>query len=657
MQIIYNIDEFFISVFPELKGKSNEELVNYLKEYFTNSTDNPIITLDGNTIIIEMDLPVIDVQTKEYKQALALCNKQMFSEAKPILEKLINQSPSNSEYYRVLAQIHSEFGQHDVAIDTLIDALRWNPNNGWALMLMGNILAKFKGDIQTALIYFDQALKANSDDFISLTNIGYVLMQEGKNVEAGKYINAALKISPDYPNANLTLALLFEKQDELDKAFDQTIKSLQIHKKPDQVHQGMLTLAYSVAKRIIETKSVTKTISNYRHKLEFECGKDVDLIEDNSIATPAKIEIAENFEREKHILLFKSGAPAVEHLIMHELFHLKLVIDARKEQINQLFTTSSDKKRVFISDYAKYGQKMVQKGYPENTVETFMKMMFDGLNLQIYNTPIDLFIEQYIHNEFPELRPWQFISLTNLIETGISAVTDPKVLEIVPPEVISKTKILNLVNSLQFQDMYGIDFIGKHKPSKIELNQAQKFYNEFLEYRDNKEPAEEYEMVQHWAEDLKLNNYFELVGEIQYRRRSNFDELIESIENDPLGFNERDPIKEREERKFKDWQDKKDNTDMSVMYYMVSAIQYLNKLSDAEVKKIAMDIAMAGTQGFSPNKDGYKVSSLPDKEFSGKQILAWFYVSWAIAMPDAVDSLGLNFHEEYKMAKELSEKK
>lgn len=323
MQIIYNIDEFFISVFPELKGKSNEELVSYLKEYFTNSTDNPIITLDGNTIIIEMDLPVIDVQTKEYKQALALCNKQMFSEAKPILEKLINQSPSNSEYYRVLAQIHSEFGQHDVAIDTLIDALRWNPNNGWALMLMGNILAKFKGDIQTALIYFDQALKANSDDFISLTNIGYVLMQEGKNVEAGKYINAALKISPDYPNANLTLALLFEKQDELDKAFDQTIKSLQIHKKPDQVHQGMLTLAYSVAKRIIETKSVTKTISNYRHKLEFECGKDVDLIEDNSIATPAKIEIAENFEREKHILLFKSGAPAVEHLIMHELFHLK----------------------------------------------------------------------------------------------------------------------------------------------------------------------------------------------------------------------------------------------------------------------------------------------------------------------------------------------
>ena len=68
-------------------------------------------------------------------------------------------------------------------------------------------------------------------------------------------------------------------------------------------------------------------------------------------------------KRDKHALRFKSGFPAVEHLIMHELFHLKLVIDARKEQINQLFTSTSEKKRVFESDYSKHGRKMVQNGY------------------------------------------------------------------------------------------------------------------------------------------------------------------------------------------------------------------------------------------------------------------------------------------------------
>lgn len=650
MQIIYKVDDFFISVFPELEGKTNEEFVRFLIEYFTNNSIQPIVNIDGDTIIVELDTPIFDEQKKEYKKALALCDKQQFAKAKPIIENLINQNPTNSEYYRVLAQIYSEQNQQDKAIDTLIDALRWNPQNGWALLLMGNILAKYKKDIQSALIYFDQALKANSNDFISLTNVGYLLMQEGKMEDAQKYINAALKINPEYTNASFTLALIFEKQNDLVKAFEQTIKSLRIHKKLDQVYQGMVSQAYALAKKIIDTNSISKTVSNFRHKLEFEGGKEIDLLEDNNINTPAKIEFAENFKRDKHALRFKSGFPAVEHLIMHELFHLKLVIDARKEKINQLFTSTSENKRVFISDYSKHGRKMVQNGYPEETVQNFMGMIFDGLNLQIFNTPIDLFIEQYIHDEFPELRPWQFLSLTNLIENGIKAVTDPQVLKIAPADIISKTKILNLVNTLQFKELYGIDFQSRHNPNKIEINQAQQFYNEYLEYRDNKEPAEEYEIVQNWGDDLKLNKYFELVGEIQYRKRSNLDEFMETLENDPLDIDERDPIKEREERKFQEWQEKKEEADMAIVFYMVSAIQHLNKLSANEQKKIATDIAMKGTQGFSPSKDGYKIPSIPDKEFTGKQILAWFYVSWAIAMPDAVDSLGLKFENEYKMA-------
>lgn len=654
MQIKFKIDDFFISLFPELEGKTNEELVDFLIDYFTQSDISPTVTIKEDVITIEIDSPEENTQTKEYKQVLALCDKQRFDEAKPILVNLIEQDSSNSEYHRVLAQIYSEQDQQDKAIDTLIDALRWNPNNGWALLLMGNILAKFKKDIQSALIYFNQALKANSEDYISLTNIAYLLLQEGKYDEAEKYINAALKINPTYPNANLTLALLYEKQGDLSKAFEQTIKSLQTHTKADQIHQGMVVQANSLAKKITEKESVSKIVSNFRHKLEFEGGKEVDLIEDNNIPTPAKIEIAEFFNHEKHALRFKSGLEAVEHLMMHELYHLKLIIDARKEQINQLFTSTEECKQEFLSDYAKHIQKMKKNGYPQESVEGVMKVMFDGLNLQIYNTPIDLFIEQYIHDEFPELRAWQFKSLTRLIEMGINAVTDPQVLQIAPAEVISKSKILNLVNSLQFKELYGLDLVNKHKPSKAELNQAKQFYNEFVEYRDNKEPAEEYEIIQHWAEDLKIDKYFELVGEIQYRKRSNMDTFIESLENDPLGIHERDPIKERAERKFQDWQDKEKGLNMAIVYYMISAIQYLNKLSDGDIKKIAYDIAMQGTLGFSPEKEGYKISLITDKEFTGTQILAWYYTSWAIAMPDKVDSLGLNFKKEYELAKEMS---
>jgi hypothetical protein len=41
-----------------------------------------------------------------------------------------------------------------------------------------------------------------------------------------------------------------------------------------------------------------------------------------------------------------------------------------------------------------------------------------------------------------------------------------------------------------------------------ELKQATDFYDEYLQYKEDKEPAEEYELVLHWAEDLKLDKNF-----------------------------------------------------------------------------------------------------------------------------------------------------
>ena len=141
-----------------------------------------------------------------------------------------------------------------------------------------------------------------------------------------------------------------------------------------------------------------------------------------------------------------------------------------------------------------------------------------------------------------------------------------------------------------------------HKPTAAELKQAEAFYTEYLEYRNDRQPGEEYEMVQHWAEDLKLDGYFELVGEKQYRRRANPQEMLEALEADPLGLEDQDPVKKREQRKFDKWQQSGD-VNMAVVFYMVAALQYLEKLLPDKVQRIAYDIALQGTQGFSPDKE------------------------------------------------------
>lgn len=351
----------------------------------------------------------------------------------------------------------------------------------------------------------------------------------------------------------------------------------------------------------------------------------------------------------KHIVKFKDTVPAYEHLIMHELIHLDFVLDAQEEENNLLFTTTQQHKNIFLRSIDPSLKKLKQKGISEAGINTYGSGLFSGISSLIFNSPIDLFIENLLYKEHPELRPYQFVSLMNLVQDGLKAVTDKQVLEFTPKEIISNTKIYNLVGAMQLKNLYAVDFISEYKASKIELDTADKFYKEFLEYSEDKKPGEEYELVQHWADDLKLNDNFELIGENQYRQRSNVDSFIDDLNKNPFGTDEKDPIKEKKMETFLESQ-KEIGLNMAVVMFMGGALKFFEDKSKEEIKKIAFEIAMQGTQGYDPNIKNYKLSSIPNQTFSGYQILAYYYISWSIAIPEMLGQLQLPFDEEYKLA-------
>lgn len=171
-----------------------------------------------------------------------------------------------------------------------------------------------------------------------------------------------------------------------------------------------------------------------------------------------------------------------------------------------------------------------------------------------------------------------------------------------------------------------------------------------MQYKDDRQPGEEYELVQHWAEDLKLNQYFELIDENEYRdKKTKLDTILESIERDPFDLESKDPFKEREMQKFQ--QSQKDlGTNMAVVMFMVDALQYFDGMPKERIQQIAFEIAMQGVQGYSPDKNGYKLNAVPGKDFSGYHIMAWYYVSWMLSAPEAVAELQLPYDNEYKLS-------
>jgi tetratricopeptide (TPR) repeat protein len=650
MQIIHKIDDFLFTIFPNIKKGDEQSLIDAIQEFYTYGPYKPKVSIEDNWIKIDIDTPTIVSQDGDYKKVIALCEKGKYSDAKPILKNLISKNPTISEYHRIMGQILSDEGDQEEAINCLIDALRWDSKNGWALLMMGNIFAKFKDDVPTAMKYYDQALVANPNDNITMNNIGANLMQQGKREEAKKYFGEAIRINDKYPNTHFALGMIAEMEADLQSAFYSTIQALKMNKSKDVLHQNSVRQAFEIAKKIIATDAGKKIYREYRHKLEFEGDRRIDIVQDEEIPTAAKFEFAENYERDVHIVRYKPSYPAVEHLIMHELVHLDFVIQARKDDLNLLFISNQSHKTQFITGLEPTIKKFNKMGISEKSIADYCSNLFEGMNRQIFNTPIDLFIEQFLFNEFPVLRPYQFLSLYTMLQEGLKAVTDNKIVKLSPKDIISKSKVYNLVNALQFKDLFGFDFIKEFNATSNELKHANDFYEEYLQYRDDKEPAEEYELVLHWAEDLKLDKNFELVNEKEFRtKRTYIDELLSSIEKDPYDLESKDPYKEREMEKFQKSQQNL-GTNMAVVMFMVDALQFFDGMPKEQIKKIAFEIAMQGTQGYRPDKGDYRISSIKGKTFSGYHILAYYYISWALAIPEMLSQLQLPYDDEYKLA-------
>lgn len=652
MTIIHHIDDFILELFPQaLKNNilDKDQLKIFLESYYSQNGIKPEISITDTLVTITIDIPKISAQENDFRRLTKLCESGKFGEAKPLVVQLIKNDPTNSEYYRIYGQILSDQGDNEEAINQLIDALCWDPNNKWALIMMANIFARNKNDIQTAIKYYDQAIKVDPNNNIAINNIGAILMEKSEFAEAKKYFNKALQIDSTYPNTYYGLSLIYQEEGNLTQAFKEALLALKYSGNGTQMYKNALSQALTLSQEQIKLTDVESLVKGYAAKLEVEGNTEIEIQLDETIPTVAKLEIAENYNRDKHIIKYKPGKPGSQHLIMHELVHLDLVFKARAERTNKLYTSTQETKRKFLKFYEKDIEKLYKKGISEANISNFMSDMFDGLNRQVFNTPIDLFIEDYLYNEFPQLRPFQFISLYLINKEGVEAVTTTKGLELIPVQILRTSKIYNIINSLHFQTLFSVDFVKDLKATQLELSQAKDMYEEYLEYRNDRGAGEEYELVQNWGNDLKMSPYFEIVDEDDYRRRSR-DVLgrLDEIESDPYNLRY-DPYREAQMKQFIETHSNQE-INMAVTMYMVGALENYYSKSPSEIQPVAFEIAQIGITGISPEGKNYKVSFFPKANFTGYQLLAFYYVTWKLYNPEMHRKLGLPFDKEYELA-------
>lgn len=362
MEIIHLLDDFFYSLFPEIQKGDSGSLKEALLHFYRVGIYEPTVTVDDTLVRVVIDLDVMGPMNQDYKRIISLCEKGNFADAKILLLPLVHQFRTHSELHRLLGQIESELGNQEEAIHSLIDALRWDSKNTSALLMMGNIFLRFKKEPEIAMRYYNQALVVNPEDSLTANNIAATLMQMNQWEKAEEFLQKAEKSNPSFPNTHYGLGLLYEEKREFPKAFESFLTAVKVNPKRDELFKQSLHKLFGVAQTIVDSSLVEDVIAEYLRKMVEGQGTDIRIEKSESIPYSAKIEYAELYDRDYHLIRYQPHRPAVAHLVMHELAHLQFTVEAKKAHQYKLITSDEESKNLFKIQIASFTSRLAEKG-------------------------------------------------------------------------------------------------------------------------------------------------------------------------------------------------------------------------------------------------------------------------------------------------------
>src|SRR5438876_10012321 len=135
----------------------------------------------------------------------------------------------------------------------------------------------------------------------------------------------------------------------------------------------------------------------------------------------ATIQMAWKHGRDYHLIKTRRGydPELLAHLEAHELTHLKLESEARKNGKNLFFATTAKSRETAIRSIGGDIRKLEKEGFSENSITKVTLSMVAGLTGFLFNCPLDMLIERYIRNSFEPIRAAQFVSVRRMaLEAG-----------------------------------------------------------------------------------------------------------------------------------------------------------------------------------------------------------------------------------------------
>ena len=135
--------------------------------------------------------------------------------------------------------------------------------------------------------------------------------------------------------------------------------------------------------------------------------------------------------------------------------HIRLAYEARQAGQAKVFVSTERLEELALQGSEGSKRKLQRKGLSDQAIADFMHQITTGLANQLFNVPLDMVIEQRLHDRYDFLHSSQVISLHATQLENQQALTDETLREIVPPHIYRANIAMNCAYALFTDAMFG----------------------------------------------------------------------------------------------------------------------------------------------------------------------------------------------------------
>lgn len=213
-------------------------------------------------------------------------------------------------------------------------------------------------------------------------------------------------------------------------------------------------------------------------------------------------------QRSYVILYSERHAEHLDHLIAHELGHLRRLHDAPPPE--RVVPISSPNNRIAAARQLEADlHDLIQSGAPESLVVSLFPVWAEGLISQLTNTPADLRIEREIHRALPELRAAQERSLLDQVG-ALEKTLSLEVARFTPATVHRASLLMNYVLVRDFARLLRRDDLVRPFAAAVDRSLGHDLYHAAADGPDGGHVQDRH-IITAWAKQLGLSDWFKWV--------------------------------------------------------------------------------------------------------------------------------------------------